>query len=100
MTGKYQIIYWRDIPTQLKMKVGRKRSSQSLSARFMVAVDAAAMQAGKADSDGYMEEWRMGDWQEFTADPTAVADEQIAQLEADYAGDRLRQLVKQGGREA
>ena len=100
MTGKYQIIYWRDIPTQLKMKVGRKRSSRPLTARFMVAVDAAAMQAGKADSDGYMDEWRMSDWQEFTGDPEIVAGERIAQLEADYPSDRLQKLVKQGGLEA
>ena len=97
MTGKYQIIYWRDIPAQLKLKVERKRSSRPLSPRFMAAVDAAAMQAGKTDSEGYMDEWRMGDWEAFTDDPETVADITIAELEAVYPGDRLRKLVKQGG---
>ncbi|HFE66563.1 MAG TPA: hypothetical protein ENJ93_04805 [Chloroflexi bacterium] len=100
MTAKYQIIYWRDIPAQVKMKIGRKRSSRPLSARFMAAVDAAAMQAGLTDSDGYMAEWRMGDCQEIPGEPEAFAEALVAQLEADYPGDRLRQMVKQGGWEA
>ena len=100
MTTKYQIIYWRDIPAQMKMKVGRKRSSLPLSRRFMTAVDAAAMQTGKTDSDGYMEEWRVADWQEISGEPEELAGALVAQLESDYPGDRLRQLVKQGGWEA
>ena len=100
MTTKYQIIYWRDIPAQVKMKVGRKRSSRSLSPRFMAAVDAAAMKAGKTDSDAYMEEWRMGEWQEISGEPEEFADTIVSQLESDYPGDRLRQLVKQSGWEA
>ena len=44
MSGKYQIIYWRDIPSQIKAKVGRKRVSRPLSDRFMQIIDAAAME--------------------------------------------------------
>lgn len=103
MMTKYQIIYWRDIPAQVKMKVGRKRLSRPLSRRFMAAVDAAALQAGKTDSNGYLEEWRLGEWQEIEqpelSDPEAFADVLVTKLEINYPGDRLRQLVKQGGLE-
>ena len=103
MTAKYQVIYWRDIPTQVKMKVEGKRSSRPLSRRFMAAVSAAATQAGKTDNEAYIAEWRTSGWQEI--EQTAVSDAEelagtlTAQLEADYPGDRLRQLVKQGGLE-
>lgn len=100
MTAKYQIIYWRDIPAQVKMKIGRQRLSRPLPARFMAAVDAAAMQAGLTDSDGYMAEWRLGDWQAISGEPEAFAESLVAQLEADYPGGRLRLMVKQGGWEA
>ena len=97
MTAKYQIIYWRDIPTQVKMKVEGKRSSRPLPRRFMAAVSAAALQAGKTDNEEYIAEWRTGGWQEIAGEPEAFADALVAKLEADYPGDRLRQLVKQGG---
>ena len=44
--AKYQILYWHDIPLQVKAQVGRTRSSKPLSERFQVAVDNASMEAG------------------------------------------------------
>jgi hypothetical protein len=103
MTAKYQVIYWRDIPTQVKMKVDGKRSSRPLSRRFMGAVSAAATRAGKTDNEDYIAEWRTSGWQEVeqtaVGDAEELGDTLAAQLEADYPGDRLRQLVKQGGLE-
>ena len=34
MAIRYQIVYWRDIPAQIKIKDGRKRKGQPLSDRF------------------------------------------------------------------
>ena len=103
MTAKYQVIYWRDIPTQVKMKVDGKRSSRPLSRRFMAAVSAAATKAGKTDNEEYIAEWRTSGWQEIgetaVGNAEELGDTLTAQLEADYPGDRLRQLVKQGGLE-
>ena len=48
------IVYWRDIPTQVIIKRGRKTERRELPERFMVAVDMAAMQVGAKDSDAYL----------------------------------------------
>lgn len=99
MKIKYQIIYWRDIPAQVKAKAGRKRSGRPLSPRFTVAIDEAAMQAGKTESDDYLAQWRNGDWQEQDGEPEEVVDLLVAELEAAYPPERLRKLVKQYGLE-
>lgn len=51
-------IYWRDIPSQVTAKAGRKTAKVMLPDRFQVAIDRAAMRAGKGSSDAYMEDWR------------------------------------------
>lgn len=95
--AKYQIIYWRDMPAQVKLRVGRKRVGRPLSPRFMVSIDSAAMQAGKTDTDSYLEEWRSSDWQTVEGNPEEIADGLVTEIEANYPGERLKQLVKQGG---
>ena len=98
--SKYQIIYWRDIPAQVKVKAGRKRVGRPLSDRFPVAIDEAAMRAGKTESGAYLAEWRNGDWQEREGDPEEIADILVAALEANYPAQRLRNLVNNAGWEA
>lgn len=97
MTIKYQIIYWRDIPAQVKVKAGRKRAGRPLPQRFPVAIDEAAMRAGKTESDDYLAEWRNGDWQEREGELEEVADTIIAELETAYPATRLRTLIQQLG---
>jgi len=95
---KYQIIYWRDMPAQIKVRKGRKKLSRPLAPRFMVAIDAAAMAEGKTDTDSYLEEWRSGDWQEREGDNMeSIADELVAEIEAAYPGTKIKQLTAQGG---
>ncbi|MCB9421734.1 MAG: virulence factor [Ardenticatenaceae bacterium] len=101
MALKYQIIYWRDIPTQIRVKKdGDKQVSRQLSRRFMAAMSAASTRSGTTDAEDYMDAWRMTNWQDVEPEvdnPEDWADRLIEQLEADYPGDRLRQMVKQDG---
>ena len=97
MVAKYQIVFWRDIPAQVKAKVGRQRLSKPLSNRFIVAIDEAAMRAGKTESDDYLAEWRNGEWQTREGDPETTLDRMVAELENDYPPERLRTLIRQGG---
>jgi hypothetical protein len=41
-----QVVFWRDIPAQVKARRGRERAARGLDPRFQEAVDAAAMRAG------------------------------------------------------
>ena len=45
---EYQILYWHDIPVQVRAREGRKRLNKPLSERFQVAIDHAAMEIGRA----------------------------------------------------
>jgi hypothetical protein len=99
MTSKYQIISWRDIPAQVKVKAGRQRAGKPLSQRFTASIDEAAMRAGKTESDDYMAEWRTSDWQEREGNLEEIADALVSELEAAYPNERLRLLVEQHGLE-
>lgn len=99
MTSSYQIVYWRDIPAQVKVRAGRERAARPLSERFQVFIDRAAMRAGMFNSDDYLSEWRNGEAIERDGAPGAVAEAVIAELEAAYPDDRLEQLAQNGGKE-
>ena len=95
-----QIVYWRDIPAQVKVRAGRERGAAQCSQRFQDAIDAAAMRAGLIGTDDYLAEWRTSDGVEREGAPDAVAQTAAAELEAAYSDERLRALIANGGREA
>ncbi len=95
----YQIIYWRDIPAQVKAQAGRNKASRQLPERFEKAIDRAAMYAGAINSDDYLAEWRKSDWQERDGDPEAVVETVVAELDAAYPEEKLQELSRNGGRQ-
>lgn len=97
MTTTYQIIYWRDIPAQVKVRAGRERVSRVLPERFEQAIDRAAMHSGAINSDDYLAEWRRSEWLERDGDPEVVAEAVLAELEAAFPQDELRNIARNGG---
>jgi cvfA/B/C family virulence factor len=97
MTSKYQIIYWRDIPAQIKVRSGAARASRSLSDRFQQAIDEAAMREGLIGTDGYLAMWRTSQWIDREGEAEEVAAALILELEAAYPQDRLTNLIAGGG---
>jgi len=95
----WQIVYWRDIPAQVKARAGRERGAAPCSQRFLDAIDAAAMRAGLVGTDDYLAEWRSGEGSEQEGAPEAVAQAIVAELETAYTNERLRHLVANDGRE-
>ncbi len=100
MSGKYQIIYWRDIPSQIKALQGRNRTSRPLSQRFMQVIDSAAMRSGMVGTDDYLAQWHASPWQPVEGELSAFLDELTAQIEAEYDSKRLARLAGSGGVEA
>lgn len=93
------VIYWRDIPAQVTATDARASARAQLPDRFEKAIDAAAMRAGAADADAYLEAWR----KEARPCGPDIDDEvarEVARLERDYAPDRVRALVRNGGIDA
>ena len=97
MTSKVQIVYWRNIPAQVKVKAGRQRSGRPLSSRFMVAIDESAMRAGLTNSDDYLAQWHNGEWMERDGQLEETADALITELEAAYPPERLSSIIRQHG---
>ncbi|HEY5669893.1 MAG TPA: virulence factor [Anaerolineales bacterium] len=99
MTVTYQIVYWRDIPAQIRLRSPQGRISRPLSPRFQEAIDAAAMRAHATSTDDYLEDWRTGDTQSREGDAQQVADSVADEIEAAYPQDRLLGLAANGGLE-
>jgi len=89
-------IYWRDIPSQVMAKKGRKAERVMLSARFQEGIDRAAMRAGKGTSDAYMEDWvRLREPCE--GDMKEAAEKAAADIENAFTDEALEKLVKAKG---
>jgi len=96
--AQLSIVYWRDIPTQIVVKKGRKAAKRELPERFMVAVDACAMRVGAKDSDAYLAEWRRGDPTDVSDDLDAEADKALSEIDTAYPTAALKALIDNEGR--
>ena len=92
------ITYWRDIPSAVSVKAGRREEKRMLDNRFMEAIDMAAMRDGATDTDAYLAEWRRGAPTEVGDDLAAEADKAKAELELHYTQDLIKQMIGNGGR--
>ena len=55
--AKYQILYWRDIPAQVKAYEGTRPVSRQLPERYQLEIDRVAMEEGLAGTDDYLNQW-------------------------------------------
>lgn len=90
------VIYWRDIPAQVRVRAGKERVSAPLPDRFMVAVDGAATVAGKTTTDEYIAEWRE-ETRPCGDDLETEADLEVKRLDEAYSHDLIRLYVRNGG---
>ncbi len=95
--AKLTIVYWRDIPAQVIVKVGRNAAKRQLADRFQKAIDMAAMRSRAHEADAYMAEWRRGEPEDCGDDCEAAADAAQDRIEADYDDARLETLIAAGG---
>ena len=95
------LIRWRDIPSQVIVKQGRRRAKVLLSARFQNAIDRAAMRAKKHTADAYISEWEREaispSADEAGTDLQAVADRLAEGVETGYPDARLLALIRNHG---
>jgi hypothetical protein len=93
------VTYWRDIPSAVSVKLGRKEEKRMLDNRFMEAIDMAAMRDGATATDDYLADWRRGEPLVVSDDLGAEADKAKTRLENEYSQDRIIKLIGTGGRE-
>jgi hypothetical protein len=92
------ITYWRDIPSAVSVKLGRKEEKRMLDNRFMEAIDMAAMRDGATATDDYLADWRRGEPVPVSDDLAAEADKAKSEFETNYPLERIKALIANGGR--
>jgi Virulence factor len=93
------ITYWRDIPSAVSVKIGRKEEKRMLDNRFMEAIDMAAMRSGATQSDDYLNDWRRSAPVAVSDDMTAEVEKAKAGLESHYTQEKIKALIANGGKE-
>ena len=92
------ITYWRDIPSAVSVRAGRKEEKRMLSDRFQEAIDMAAMRGGASDTDSYLAEWRRAPPLPVGDDLAAEAEKAVADIESSHDKEKLKALIANGGR--
>jgi hypothetical protein len=83
--ARYQVLYWRNIPAQVKAYEGNRPVSRALSERFQVEIDRIAMAEGLAGSDAYLDQWQWSEDRERPGGAAEVLEQVAAELEAQFA---------------
>jgi cvfA/B/C family virulence factor len=87
---KYQVMFWKHIPSQVKAWDGDTETKRMLPDYFQAAIDAYAMKEGSTEMDAYLDGWRWGPVEERDGAPRQVVDALVEELTA--ANPRARLL--------
>ena len=78
----YKILYWREIPSQVKAEDEQDEVTVPMPERFLERIDQMAMHAGQVQSDDYLEQWHWSEEEERPGSAREVADTVAAELAA------------------
>ena len=83
MITTYKILYWQEIPSQIKAEDEREEVTVALPARFMERIDQLAAKRGLQNADDYLAQWQWSDEQQRAGSAPDVAEAVRAELEAE-----------------
>jgi hypothetical protein len=78
----YKILFWQEIPTQIKTEDDVDEVTMMLDDKFMAQVDILAAKRGLQSTDDYLAQWKWSDEQEREGSAHEVAEALKAELEA------------------
>ncbi len=78
----YRILYWQDIPTQIRVEDEADDVTLMLDDRFMKLIDARAMKQGLEGADAFLAQWKWDEEEEREGSARQVAEALKAELEA------------------
>jgi hypothetical protein len=87
--SRYQVMYWKHIPSQVKAWEGEAEVKRMLPDYFQAAIDAYAMKDGSTAMDDYLDGWKWGPVEERDGTPHEVLDAVIDELTAANPRSRL-----------
>ncbi|MEE2754030.1 MAG: virulence factor [Candidatus Latescibacterota bacterium] len=79
---EYQILYWRDLPAQIRVYQNGRPISHKLPERFQEEIDRVAMVEGLANTDAYLKQWAWSEKMTRNGAPAEVAEEVVRELDA------------------
>ena len=88
--ARYQVLYWKEIPSVVEAIEKDVSVQVSLSPRFQELIDAVAMSEGISESEAYLEHWHKGPVLLCEGTPEEVAHAIAAELEASFSELRTR----------
>ena len=100
--AKVRVMYWKEIPVQVKAEDDSGELSQPLDDRFQQGVDAISMFDGSAGSDDYMMAWEWGPYSEIEGNARDVAATEAERFNANFPENfvaRIRDLHQSGQRD-
>lgn len=80
----YQVLYWQDIPSQVKAWDDFDEVKVELAPRFAVRIDQVAQSTGATQSDAYLDQWKWSEEEEREGSPEEVAQAVKDELEAKF----------------
>jgi hypothetical protein len=80
----YQILYWQDIPSQIKVWDDFDEIKLELSSKFMAKIDNIARQQNLTDESSYLSQWKWGDEQERPGTVEEVSEAVKKELEDNF----------------
>ena len=102
MPSKTSILYWKEIPVQVKAENDQTAISVPLDHRFQEAADAIAMMDGSYGSDEYLDAWQWGQKSDSDLDPEQAANQLAQRINKGMPDDfvaRIRDLHNSGNRD-
>jgi len=89
--AKYQVMFWKHIPSQVKAWDEGGETKRMLPDRFQVAIDAFAMKDGSTDMDAYLDGWAWGPVEERDGPAPEVLEAVTSEIDSSYPRSRLMQ---------
>ena len=80
--AKYKILYWQEIPSQIKAEDDEDEVTLPLAAKFMERIDQLAVQRDLQQADDYLAQWKWSEEEERDGPAREVAEAVRAELEA------------------
>ena len=78
----YQILYWQEIPSQVKAWDDFDEVKVELAPRFTLRIDQSAQSQGLTSTDDFLAQWKWGDEQTRDGEAQEVAEAVKKELEA------------------
>jgi hypothetical protein len=78
----YKILYWQEVPSQIKAEDERDEVTVSMPDRFMERIDILAAKRGLQGADDYLAQWQWSDEQQREGSAQDVAEALRSELEA------------------